>query len=190
MEDKRIKINPVPVAVLMIFVAVGCAAAVFNIKMNSETSEPDLGKMQEYNTEAAEEVFDFMKKDDGDLKVLFEETYGSVDDEMNAELESFQEYTDWSEIEFDSARSLGGALIGDSEKEYGFSDQLNYGEMWVLEGTDETFVVYIECSYDEFGKNRRGLSAVAVTTWDNYFESDDLWDYKYDKGTVRIGEFG
>ena len=176
----------VTAAVLMAVLGSVCA---YNHQLNSFSGKADMYNMQICSSETATDVFDTLKENDGNLQALFEETYGEIDDEMVQEAEYFAEFADWENCKYKEVRSMGGAFTGDSEKKYTRDDDVYYGESWVLSTSDETYVIYMECKFDTFGKKEKGLSAIAVTTWDNYYERSDVWDYRTDEYTARIGEF-
>lgn len=190
---KHAKTRKKPEAVLLLLIAVLLVVlgyiCSFNHRLNSYSGKADLYNMQICTAETATDVFDTLKENDGNLQALFEETYGEIDEEAVQAAAYFAEFAAWENCKYKKVRSMGGAFIGDSEKEYTRDDDVYYGESWVLSTSDETYVIYMECKFDTFGKKEKGLSAIAVTTWDNYYERSDVWDYRTDEYTARIGQF-
>ena len=153
-----------------------------------KTGKIDLYSMQVGSIENGEKLFDALENETADLEILFKETYDRIDDSMKNEIENLGAYTDWGECDFDNIRNMGGGFVGDSEKEYWGDEKLYYENYWVLESSQQSYVIYLQCAYEAWGRENKGIWAVAVTSWDNYYNRDDFWDYKTDDETIRIGE--
>lgn len=120
----------------------------------------------------------------------FEEVYEKIQAGSN-DYAKLAEFADWGNYDFSKARSMGSAMTGNTEKKYSVRDELYNGELWVVEDKDEdeAYVFYVESCYSFWGHKNKGVSGIAVTTWDNYYNRSDLWEYKKDGETLRIGKF-
>lgn len=143
---------------------------------NEHFTEQDTYKMSVYSEENSTKALKALRdKDVDDLKELL------IDDTHAEELIN---YADWSEINLEKTRTLGG---GSYMSEPDSNGRMDFGEMYWVKTGNKKYIMYIQTVCSRYGKANDGIQAIAVTTEDHYEAIDWEWEWQEDDKTLIAG---
>lgn len=175
----------VPLLLALIFmvalfttVAVTTARSTYkNNVANEHFDEFDFYSMQDISEANSKAVFDALKKQDAEaLKALM----------TNSEnLDSVLDYADWSELDYKKAVSYGAGSLSPSADKTG---RVDVNEKFYIKMDGREYVLFIESLTSRWGRQNEGVSAIAVTSFDNYDSMYSTWNGEQGEYSVLAGE--
>ena len=144
---------------------------------NEHFDDVDFYAMQEICEENNKAVFKALKEGDSEtLKKLM----------TNSEnLDSVLEFADWSKLDFKKATSYGaGSLSTEADK----SGKVDINGKYAVKAGDGEYVLFIETLTSRWGRKNEGVSAIAVCSYEHYYEMYSTWNGEKDDSTALAGE--
>lgn len=137
----------------------------------------DKYSMQKYCADNAQAVFKALK--DGDSKALKKLM---IDPEG---IEAVMEFADWTAADFESAISMGSGSLTAEPDDKGRMDE---SERFFVDVGDSRYVFFIETLTSDHGRKNDGVSAVSVTSYEHFDETDYEWNGEGDEQSALAGE--
>lgn len=143
---------------------------------NESFTEVDTYKLSVYSEENAVAALKALKSGSKDkLEKLFTD---------KTDVTELMEYADWSSMDEERSRTLGG---GSYMYEPDSNGRMDFGETYWIRIGKKTYVMYIQTVCSRYGKANDGISAIAATTWEHYDSIHWLWEWQTDKNEVLAG---
>ena len=142
-----------------------------------QLTETDFYSMQQFCGDNAKAVKDALRS--GDAKKLGELMPGA------AGIEDVMAFADWKKADFKNAVSLGaGSLTAAPDK----NGKIDISERFIVEAGDSKYVLFIETLTSRWGRINEGITAVGVTTSNNFDATDHEWLGEPGDQSVLAGE--
>ena len=177
--NKRLIISfVIALAVIFALVAGISAKVAYDKRIQSEKlSELDFYSMQQFSNENSEAVMDALKAGNkSKLEKLMIKSTG-IDDVLA--------FADWGKAKFKKAVSHGAGSLTAAPDESG---KMDISERFVVEIGDAQYVLFIETLTSRWGRENDGVSAIGVTTYEHFKETDSDWNGEADEKSALAGE--
>lgn len=177
--NKRLIISAViALAVIFALVAVISAKTAYDKRVQTENlSELDFYSMQQFSGDNSKAVMDALKAGNkSKLEKLMIKSSG---------IDGVMSFADWGKAKFKNAVSQGaGSLTAAPDK----SGRMDISERFVVEIGDTKYMLFIETLTSRWGRENEGVSAIGVTTYEHFEETDSVWNGEADEKSALAGE--
>lgn len=177
--NKRLIISGIILLVILFAIVAAISAKVaYEKRLQSENlTELDFYSMQKFCGENSEAVMNALKSGNkSKLEELMVNSNG-IDDVLA--------FADWSKAKFKNAVSQGAGSLTAAPDESG---KMDISERIVVEIGDSKYVMFIETLTSRWGRENDGVSAIGVTTYEHFEETDSDWNGEADEESALAGE--
>lgn len=178
------KSNRILIAMLLLMVLVFAVVMIitakhtYNKKVAEEkVTEPDFYSMTEFCSKNSGAIMKALKSGNAEkLGSLMTDPKGAED---------VTAFADWSKADFDNAVSLGAGSFSTAPDKNG---KIDISERFIVQAGEQRYVLYIETLTSRHGMVNEGVSAVGVTTYEHFEETDSGWNGEKDDSSALAGE--
>lgn len=165
------------VALLLLAAIISSSKAYKDRRAAENLGTVDMYNLHEFSEENSKAVMKALSSGNADkLAKLMTDSEG---------VGAVMEFADWKSADFENAVSMGSGTLDEGPDEKG---RMEVSERFFVDVGDTRYVLFIETATSRWGRQNDGVSAVGVTTFKHFDDTDYAWNGEPDDSSVLAGK--